>query len=171
MRAALAGDAVAYRVLLGELAMAIRAIVRSAMARAGRGNADIEDIVQEALLAVHLKRDNWNQALAFAPWVNAIVRYKIIDALRRQGYRMHLSIDEFAEVIAAPASDDQAVGDAERLIRRLGPRQQRIVRGVSLEGKSTSAVARGLNMSEGAVRVALHRALKELARLYRGEDK
>lgn len=167
MRAALAGDAPAYESLLSDLAVALRRTVRALMARAGRGNADVEDIVQEALLAVHLKRGTWNPAKPFAPWVNAIVRYKVVDALRRQKVRLHEQIEDIAEAVAAPAEEEGAAGDVERLLVHLDARQQRIVRASSIEGRSMAEIAAELGMTGGAVRVALHRALKKLAVLYR----
>lgn len=169
MRAALAGDEVAYRTLLGELAGALRVRIAAALRRAGRGNAELEDIVQEALLAVHLKRHHWDPALPFGPWVNAIARYKMIDAMRRQGLRNHADIDDLIEAIPAPAEPEDNRSDVERLLVRLEPRAQRIVRAISIEERTAADVAAELGMNEGAVRVALHRALKALAALYRGE--
>jgi RNA polymerase sigma-70 factor (ECF subfamily) len=169
MRAALAGDSTAYQALLGELAGVLRRSVAGALARAGRGNAEVEDIVQETLLAIHLKRTSWDPALAFSPWLNAVMRYKVIDALRRGGTRVNIPIDDIAEVIPAPAQDTSDRDDASRLVAQLEPRPRAIVEAISLEGRSASEVATRLNMSEGAVRVALHRALKTLAQLYRSQ--
>lgn len=168
MRAALAGDEAAYKILLGELAGALRVTVRAALRRLGKGDADSEDIVQEALIAIHLKRANWDPALPLAPWINAVARYKVIDALRRQGFRAHVSVDDLADILPAQEKAEESRSDIERLVGRLGERAQRIVRAVSMEGRASSEVANELGMSEGAVRVALHRALKELAALYRG---
>lgn len=170
MRLAAAGDAGAYRALLNDLARAVRANARATLARSGQGNAEVEDIVQETLLAVHLKRDTWNPELPFAPWVNAIARYKITDSLRRRGRRVIVPIEDVADTVAAPAERDSDSADIERMVKRLGERAQKIVRAISLEGRSAASVAGELGMSEGAVRVALHRALAELARLYRSES-
>lgn len=167
MRAALAGDEVAYRRLLGEVAAALRAIVRGALARGGKGGRDAEDIVQETLLAIHLKRHTWDAAQPFAPWAKAIARHKMIDALRRE--KIHSSIDDLVDVLPAPESADGARADASRLMARLGERARRIVQAVSIEGRATKDVARDMDMSDGAVRIALHRALKDLARLYRND--
>lgn len=168
MRAALAGDARAYRSLLDELAGALRVGVRAALARSGRGNADIEDVVQETLLAVHLKKGNWDPTRPFAPWVNAVARYKVTDALRRHGLRAHLALDDLLEAVPAPCEETKAADDAERLVGRLSEREQRIVR-AAFDGRSAADTGAELGMSEGAVRVALHRALKRLAELYRSE--
>jgi RNA polymerase sigma-70 factor (ECF subfamily) len=75
-------------------------------------------------------------------------------------------------VLAAPEVEDpHARSDAERFIARLAPRQQDIVRAISLEGQSIAATAARLSMTEGAVRVALHRSLKALGAAWRSASK
>jgi len=169
MRAAIAGDEAAYRRLLVSIGCSVRAMARSALSRAGAGDGDVEDIVQETLLAIHLKRETWDGGSRLSPWVFSIARHKLIDAMRRRGARRFVPIEDFEEILAAPPeADPHARSDAERLMRQLAPRQLDIVRAISLEGESISATAERLAMSEGAVRVALHRALKSLAGAWRG---
>jgi RNA polymerase sigma-70 factor (ECF subfamily) len=164
MRASLAGDGAAYRGLLAEISHAIRPMIRGAFGRARLGDGDIEDVVQETLLAIHLKRQTWDPSQRLAPWVNAIARHKLIDALRRRGARRAEPIEDFEAIIAAPeAQDPHARSDVEKLMETLTPRARDIVRSISLEEQSIAATATRLGMSEVAVRVALHRALKALA--------
>jgi RNA polymerase sigma-70 factor, ECF subfamily len=168
MRAAIGGDEAVYRRLLEEIGRSVRAMARGAFSRARVGDADVEDVVQETLLAIHLKRNTWDRGMRLAPWVGAIARHKIIDAMRRRGARRIEPIEDFEHVLAAPAGEDpHARSDAERLMKQLAPRQRDIVRAISLDGESISATATRLSMSEGAVRVALHRALKSLAASWR----
>jgi RNA polymerase sigma-70 factor (ECF subfamily) len=168
MRAALAGDESLYRRLLEEIGRAVRRQARGAFSRARLGDADIEDVVQETLLAIHLKRQTWDGGAKLAPWVNAIARHKIIDALRRRGVRRHEPIEDFEAVLPAPpAEDPHQRSDVERLMEALSPRAKDIVKSISLEGQSISATAERLAMTEVAVRVALHRALKSLADAWR----
>ena len=168
MRAAIAGDEAVYRRLLEEIGRSVRAMARGAFARARSGDADVEDVVQETLLAIHLKRNSWDGGLRLAPWVGAIARHKIIDALRRRGVRRYEPIEDFEAVLAAPeAEDPHTRGDVERLLQQLPPRARDIVKSISLDGRSISATAMRLAMTEVAVRVALHRALKSLAAAWR----
>ena len=168
MRAALAGDERVYRRLLEEIGRTVRTMARGAFSRARLGDADVEDVVQETLLAIHLKRQTWDGGLKLAPWVSAIARHKVIDAMRRRGARRIEPIEDFESVLAAPEGEDpHARSDAERLMQQLAPRQRDIVRSISLEGESIAATATRLSMTEGAVRVALHRALKSLAASWR----
>jgi RNA polymerase sigma-70 factor (ECF subfamily) len=168
MRAAIAGDEAVYRRLLEEIGRSVRAMARGAFARARSGDADVEDVVQETLLAIHLKRNSWDRSLRLGPWVGAIARHKVIDAMRRRGARRFQPIEDFETILAAPeAEDPHARSDAERLIGQLAPRQRDIVRSISLDGQSIASTAARLAMSEGAVRVALHRSLKLLAAAWR----
>src|SRR5271155_3121960 len=168
VRASIAGDEGAYRRLLEDISRSVRAMARAAFARARVGDADIEDAVQETLLAIHLKRHTWDPGQPLAPWVYAIARHKVVDALRRRGRRRAEPLEDFEEFLAAPeAEDPHALSDARKLLETLAPRQRDIVTSISLDGQSISATAKRLSMSEVAVRVALHRALKSLGAAWR----
>jgi RNA polymerase sigma-70 factor (ECF subfamily) len=170
MRAAIRGDAAAYRRLLQELAPVLRALAGRGLARHRHGSEDVEDVVQETLLALHLKRGTWDERQPFSPWLYAIARNKLIDNLRRRGRQAHVAIDDIGELPGAEASPAELNGvDAERLISRLNGRQREIVVAISIEGASARQVAERLGMTEGAVRVALHRALRSLAKAFQAE--
>lgn len=164
MRAAMGGDAAAYRRLLEALTHSLRAVTRRGFAQAGAALNDVEDVVQETLLAIHLKRHTWDMDQPLGPWVRAIARHKLIDALRRRGRRIEVPIDLVIDSLPAdegPSNLDRQ--DAHRLVDGLNGRQQAVVRSISIEGKSIRETADRLGMNEGAVRVALHRGLKALA--------
>jgi RNA polymerase sigma-70 factor (ECF subfamily) len=170
MRAASRGDAAGYRCLLTELAPTLRALARGGFSRYGLPAEDAEDVVQETLLALHLKRHTWDEAKPFLPWVRAIARNKLIDNLRRRGRGQHVPIDAFDHVLAADDQPPASNGaDAEHILRRLKGRQREIVLAISIEGQSARQVAERLSMTEGAVRVALHRALKSLSKAFRND--
>lgn len=171
MRAAIAGDEAVYRRLLEEIGRWVRGMARGAFSRAGVGDADVEDVVQETLLAIHLKRHTWDGGMRLAPWVGAIARHKSIDAMRRRGARRFEPIEDYEAVLAAPqAEDPHDRSDAERLMQKLAPRQRDIVKSISLEGQSIAATAERLSMTQVAVRVALHRSLKALAAAWRSSN-
>jgi RNA polymerase sigma-70 factor (ECF subfamily) len=56
--------------------------------------------------------------------------------------------------------------DVEQILARLKDPQRTIVQSISIEGSSVRETAERLKMTEVAVRVALHRALKALSELY-----
>ena len=168
MRSARGGDDEAYRRLLRHLALWLRVAARRGLARAGRGVEDSEDIVQDTLLAMHLKRDTWDDSQPLEPWLRAIVHHKVVDHLRRRGFREHLDIADYAESLATfQPVEESASADARQMLQTLPERQRTIVEAISIEGHSARDVGQRLGMSEGAVRVALHRALKILAVAYR----
>lgn len=168
MQSARQGDDEAYRRLLGEVATWLRVVVRRGLTAAGRPTADCEDVVQETLLAMHLKRDTWDDTRPIAPWLRAIARHKLADHLRRRGFTDHVDIDEIADTAAlAVENEAPATIDSQTLLASLPDRQRRIVQEISIEGQRAAEVAQRLGISEGAVRVSLHRALKTLALFYR----
>jgi RNA polymerase sigma-70 factor (ECF subfamily) len=171
MRAAIGGDSAAYRTLLLSLSQVLRPAVRRGFTQAGAPLGDVEDVVQETLLAMHLKRSTWDPSQPLGPWVRAIARHKLIDALRRRGRRIQIPIDSVMETLSAE-EDTSGIDrqDAERLVNGLQGRQREVVRAISLEGQSIREVAERMNMKEVAVRVALHRGLKALGAQHRKDD-
>jgi RNA polymerase sigma factor (sigma-70 family) len=172
MRAANGGDARSYHRLLQELAPVLRGLASRGLARHRLGSEDVEDVVQETLLALHLKRGTWDESQAFSPWLYAIARNKLIDNLRRRGRQAHVPIDDIGELRAGDLQPGETPAeingvDAERMIAKLRGREREIVVAISIEGASARQVAERLGMTEGAVRVALHRALRSLAKVYR----
>lgn len=166
MVAALAGDETSYRTLLGEVAPHLRAFARAGLARAGRPEGDLEDVVQETLLALHVKRGTWDAGLPFGAWLYGIARHKLLDELRRRGKRVHLPIEDWSESLAVVDDDaPQAARDVLRHVHRLPVGQKEVLLAMFVEGADTAQTAKRLGLKEGAVRVRLHRGLKALAAL------
>ena len=163
MRLAVSGDDAAYHRLLKAVTPVLRAAARRGLARSGQPVDQSEDIVQDILLAVHLKRHTWDANAPFAPWLFAIARNKLIDALRRRGRRVFVNIDDFAETIPdAPPAETVSAGEVANLLQALPQRQREVLQSIAVESASIKDTAAKFSMSEGAVRVALHRALSGL---------
>ena len=164
MRSADAGDSLAYHQLLKAVTPVLRAATRRGLARAGQPLDQAEDIVQDILLAVHLKRHTWDKTAPFAPWLFAIARNKLIDALRRRGRRVFVNIDDFAETLPGePAGETVHPAEIANHLQSLPPRQRDVLQSITVDSASIKETAGKLSMSEGAVRVALHRGLASLA--------
>ncbi|MBK6468566.1 MAG: sigma-70 family RNA polymerase sigma factor [Rhodobacter sp.] len=164
LRQALAGDGRAYRSFLAAVTPVVRGIVRAR----GRGfdAAQCEDVVQDVLLAVHLKRQTWRQDAPVRPWLYAITRHKVVDAFRARGKALTLPVEDFADVLPAEAEADPTERrDMEKLIAMLDDRSAQLVRLIGFDGASSAEAGARMEMTEGAVRVALHRAFKRLAQL------
>lgn len=169
MRAAMAGDAAAYRRFLEAVTPHLRSMAHRHCHAFGTRKGDIEDIVQEVLLAIHLKRATWDQSRPMGPWLSAIVRNKLVDTLRQRGRHITVPIEDVTDMLAVPDDQDglQAY-EIDRMLAKLKETQREIVRAISVDGSSVRETANRLKMTEGAVRVALHRALRTLAAAYRG---
>ena len=159
----LAGDAAAYHAFLKDLSAHLRAFLRK---RLSALPDEVEDLVQESLLAVHNQRHTYDAGQPLTAWVHAIAKYKLFDLLRRRAGRDQLSdpLDEHLDVLAAV---DDTAGEARRdlakLLLRLPERQRLPIVHMKLQGLSVVETARVTGMSESAVKVGVHRGLKALA--------
>ncbi len=160
MIAALRGDAAAQARMLTQLSGYLRGYFAR---RLGGGAADVEDLVQEALLAIHLKRDTYDTRLPFTPWAFAIARYKLLDHFRRIGARPTTALDDADELYATENVEEGAVRrDVERLLARLPARQRALMRDVKLTGLSMDEAATRAGISVTAAKVSVHRGMKRL---------
>jgi RNA polymerase sigma-70 factor (ECF subfamily) len=159
----LAGDAAAYHRFLGDLSAHLRSFLRRRLA----GMPDeVEDLVQETLLAVHNQRHTFDAAQPLTAWVHAIARYKLVDFLRRRSRRDVLTepLDDEHDVLSSADADAaEARRDLARLLDALPDRQRMPIVYVKVQGLSVVEAARLTGMSESAVKVAVHRGLKALA--------
>ncbi|CDX24050.1 sigma-70 family RNA polymerase sigma factor [Mesorhizobium sp. M2C.T.Ca.TU.002.02.1.1] len=162
-RAAIAGDERAYADFLHRIAALVRGFVRRKIVQ---GGVDPEDVVQETLLAIHVKRHTWREDAPVLPWVYAIARFKLIDAFRRRGRRIEVEIDEIAETFAEPEAETVSERDINRALDGLPPAQRSVVSSISVDGHSIGETASKLGISETAVRVSLHRGLAAIAKRF-----
>src|SRR3981081_3337807 len=153
MRSANAGDSVAYHRLLKSVAPVLRAAARRGLARAGQAVDQAEDIVQDILLAVHLKRHTWDVSAPFAPWLFAIARNKLIDALRRRGRRIFVDIDDFAatlpgEAPAEPPAETASASEVAAHLQTLPARQRDVLQSIAVDSASIKDTAAKFSMTE-----------------------
>ena len=166
----LGGDNAAYHGFLMELSAHLRAFLRG---RLSRLPDDVEDLVQETLLAVHNQRHTYDAGQPLTAWIHAIARYKLVDLLRRRAGREALNdpLDDEPDIFAR--SDSEAADarrDLAKLLAQLPERQRLPIVHMKLEGLSVAETARATGMSEAAVKVGVHRGLKALAALIRSND-
>lgn len=161
LSAALAGDERAYAEFLSAVCPLVRSVARRKLA--SNLQVDAEDIVQETLLAIHLKRHTWRPDEPVTPWLFAIARYKIVDAYRRRGTRVEVDIADFVETLAGPETETLSGAEVSRALSCLSDGQRVVVQSISVDGLSIPETATRLGMKETAVRVALHRGLAAIA--------
>jgi RNA polymerase sigma factor (sigma-70 family) len=163
----LQGDSQAYRSFLQALTRHLRAFLRK---RIARHPDEVEDIVQDILLAVHNARHTYREDEPLTAWVHAIARYKLTDFFRARARHEARNdpLDDHTELFAA--SDDepaQARHDISKLLEHLPDKQRLPIVHMKLEGLSVTETARLTGLSESAVKVGVHRGLKALAALIR----
>jgi len=167
MVAGLNGDAAAHRMLLEHLSARLRGYFRGKLARLTRGPSELEDLVQEALIAIHTRRHAYDRDEPLTPWVYAIARYKLIDYLRRSRASLtDVPLEEAGDVLAR---DDhvgaESAHDLKTLLNQLPEKMRSAIQCVKLEGLSVAEAAKRCGTSESAVKVNVHRGLRALAAL------
>jgi RNA polymerase sigma-70 factor (ECF subfamily) len=168
MLAGLAGDAPAYRVLLETLRRQLGAYFRR---RLGTSGAETDDLVQEALIAIHTRRGTYDRAQPFTAWAYAIARHKLLDHFRRRRRAANVPIDDAAALFV----DDESTGvharhDLEKALAALPPATRELIRDIKLREFTNAEAAAARGMTETAVKVAIHRGLKKLAAVLRPES-
>lgn len=104
---ALDGDSTAYTQVLMALSTLLRGFMRRRMQTHPN---DVEDLVQETLMAIHQKRHTYDTQQPFTAWVFAIARYKWIDHLRVHGRRTppNEDIDDWADLLGTDSGHSEA---------------------------------------------------------------
>ncbi len=164
------GDEAAYRESLARIAARLRSYLRRRL----QGLPDeVEDLVQETLLALHLQRGTYDPSVPVSAWVLAIARHKLIDLWRRRGRRddLHEPLDQVPEsaLVAQPVSGE-AQRDLGKLLEVLPPAQRLAILMTKVEGLSVAEASQRSGVSESAIKVQVHRGLKRLAQWVK-EDK
>lgn len=158
----LAGDADRYRQFLDGLSAHLRAYLRRRLASLPD---EVEDLLQELLLAIHNQRHSYDPTQPLTPWVQAIARYKLTDLYRRRARKEALQepLDEDEPLFATDNDASEARYDIAKLLKLLPDRQRLPILCVKIQGASVSDTAKRTGMSESAVKVGIHRGLKALA--------
>jgi RNA polymerase sigma-70 factor (ECF subfamily) len=167
MRGSLFGDSGSHRELLKLLTGHLRAYFRRKLTHIGRTAADAEDLVQETLIAIHIHRNAYDLSRPLLPWVYSIARYKLIDFLRRtKTIAKDIPVND---VEGLTTRDDQAnvesALDLETLLERLPTKMRSAIQFVKLKGLSVREAAERCGMSESAIKVSVHRGLRQLSLL------
>jgi RNA polymerase sigma-70 factor (ECF subfamily) len=168
----LQGDQLAYRTFLRELGVTLETFVRRRLARAGRGDSEAEDIVQETLLAIHSRRHTYDQSLPVTAWAHAIARYKVIDFLRAHAAaREDVRLEDIADAPSPGAGQREDALTVKRLLAALPERLRAAVTLTKVDGLSVAETAARTGMSQAAVKTNVHRGMKWIARMITGANR
>jgi RNA polymerase sigma-70 factor (ECF subfamily) len=165
----LAGDEAAHAELLERLARRFRAYFRRRL----NAEAATEDLVQETLIAIHVRRDSYDPGQPLTAWVYAIARYKLIDHFRRERRSAgHMPIEDIEGLFSEEAADASMPSrDVAALLDQLPEPQATAIRLTKLEELSVREAAERIGMTEGALKVSVHRGIRKLAALVARGDK
>ncbi len=161
------GDESAYRASLATITVRLRAYFGR---RLSKVPDEVEDLIQETLLALHLHRGTYSSDIPVSAWVYAIARHKLIDLLRRRGRReaLHDSFDELDDAVHPfEYGDQQAQRDLVSLMKLLPQLQQQAIFLIKIEGLTAVEASRRTGISVSALKVQVHRGLKRLAKVVR----
>ncbi|MAW14429.1 MAG: RNA polymerase subunit sigma [Rhodobacteraceae bacterium] len=161
------GDMPAYEQMLSGLARIIRGFVRRRMDVA---DDQIEDIVQDVLMAVHHKRHTKRTETPCLAWVMGIARHKLLD-FQRRAYKSRgrqQQIEHHIHELMVPPSQlaDQAKQDLEVVMESLKPCEQDALLSVYVHGLSIKEEASRTGRSASATKVALHRSMSKLKNIW-----
>ncbi|MEP5938019.1 MAG: sigma-70 family RNA polymerase sigma factor [Erythrobacter sp.] len=154
------GDKSAYNVLLSEAGLWLERYFRRRVPP-----HQLDDLVQDVMLALHNKRATYDPDRPFLPWLAAIARYRWVDHLRKV-YKHESDLLEDNDAIEE--SDEEAIAarvSLERLFVHLPKKQAEAIELVKIEGHSIRETAERTGQSESAVKVNIHRGLKKLSAL------
>lgn len=172
MQKAQDGDGASYMLLLRQIRELLLPFVRSSLARLGlKAEGGEEDILQNILLGLHLKRANYDPAQEFLPWMYAIARYKIIDHARKQkreNWAAMVSIeDNLLEFESDLYSSEKQKADIQQFLPYLSDKQSRLLKLVKIDGYSIIEASQQTGFSVSDIKVSIHRAIQVLQKKIR----
>ena len=142
------------------------------VARALTGNdADAEDIVQEALMA--LARGSFRGESAVRTWLVRVLVNQSAMLRRTRGRRggVHAEFQESLASPSGPADAGSAVDaklDLNNMLAALSPEHRQVIVLRELQGLSYEEMAHSLGIPRGTVESRLHRAREELRKKFKG---
>jgi RNA polymerase sigma-70 factor (ECF subfamily) len=169
MLLSLDGDRLAYRRLLSALADLLRRRLRRQL---GSMAFEVEDILQECLLAIHHRRESFDVGRPLLPWVYAIASFKLADFHRARFRRKTASLDDMDDIAAA--GQDQRLDaelDVRSLLGRLPARSAGPIRDVKIDGLSIEEAAVKNGLSKPQIKMIIHRGLRSLMAVIEGEGR
>jgi RNA polymerase sigma-70 factor, ECF subfamily len=157
------GDKEAFQALFTDIGPLITLFVR----RRVFDQAEVDDVCQEALLAVFKSRHTYQPARPFEPWLFAIVRNVIAAYLQRNRQRGRWQAPT-SEIPETWAEDESSLGvELSDGLSQLSANQLEALKLTKLSGFSIAEAAQRAGTSVGSMKVRVHRAYESLKRSMR----
>jgi RNA polymerase sigma-70 factor, ECF subfamily len=157
------GDERAYRLFLENVAGILRSFFMGIMSTQQRSQFDVEDLIQDVLIAIHRKRDFYRSDLPLIPWLHAIARYKFFDHIRARSRRVVTVAweKEFDELFKSELPQQDPL-EALPKLESLGEREKALLILAKVDELPYTKIAAQFGMTVAAVKVSIHRSLKKL---------
>ena len=166
MTGGLDGDASAHGALLRALVPLLRTFYRR---RLRDSESDVEDLVQEVLIAVHTRRASYDRDRPFTAWLYAIARYRLVDHLRRR--KATVPLEDVNQILMAEGfvSAVSAQIDVDRLLSGLSRKQAYAIRATHIDGRSVAETADSAGIGKSDVKISVHRGFKAMSARIKGD--
>jgi len=163
------GDKASYKLLLAECQNTVTAYLRKRLG----SSSDVDDLVQETLLAIHKARHTYDPLRNFSSWMITIAKYKYVDHLRK--WKSKTSKETVDEQILnnlmdhndKTGSDPDLAASIDEALNSLSEKQRTLVVCLKIDGLSVKETAEKNHMSEANVKTTAHRAYKALRKILR----
>ena len=146
------GDRAAFAELYRRYARTIHGILLSRIPR-----IEVDDLVQDVFLAALEQLPGLREPAAFAGWIAAIARNRATDYLRRAP-----RVTELPPDLASTDADRTEAVLVLAVIRSLPDAYRETLTLRLVEGMTGPEIAASTGLTEGSVRVNLHRGMKQL---------
>lgn len=158
------GDTRAFAVIVARYAPLMRAYARRLL----RSDDEVDDVVQESLIAAWERLGELRDASAVKSWLMRVVSYKTVDRIRR--HRDHLDVDEIDPEDTGATTPEQAATERsgaralEAVLDALPDAQRRCWTLKEIGGFSYEEIAEQLGVPSSTVRGLLARARRTVMR-------
>ena len=138
--------------------------------------AEAEEVAQEVFLKLIARVDQYDGRAPVASWLFAIAANACRDRLRKAGRRTSVPLEAVAEAAGEEPSPDRTLLEAERrrLVRtallRLSDDQREALILARYHDLPYAEIARALEISEGAVKTRIFRAMEKLKDVFSEGD-
>jgi len=136
------------------------------VARSVVGEAEAEDLAQEALIVAWRKLDGLSEPSSFPSWVTRIVFRRSLRRARRR--EPDVALTSLGDPGHTP--DTESALYVWQVLSRLAPRQRAVMHLTVVEGMADSEIGAALGISASSVRVHRMRARERVGELMKGEQ-
>ena len=133
--------------------------------------AEAEDVVQDTMVRVWNKRDEWSQLESIEAYCLTVCRNLAIDRSQKKEAQNEQLTPELEQTVIASGPYDQLVNQERmdlihQLINELPEKQRVIMQLRDIEGKSYKEISDVLQLTEEQVKVNLFRARQKIKQRY-----